>query len=213
MKRKTWFPWCMTTTSCLPNCHFPTVAWATSHNPLVFESSSSLPCRTTKGRQARHWPIIRLLKHSNLATWSSLLPQCFNRKHEHLPNSEAAMTESSNLSRLSSQWCILSALALPLVRLSVWYVGMRQPMFYIWWFILQPFPPAKAIFTGIAILLSVWFLFISDILIVMTCEHFRWLRTLAPIMTLSSSCSNRSNTLYPTLISIPESLRWDLWWR
>jgi len=194
----------VTTTSYCPNYHFPTVAWPTSHNPLIFESSLSLPCRTTKGRQAWHWPIIHLPKCSNLATQSSLLPQCFNRKHEHSPNSEATMIESWNLSRLLSQWCILSALAPPSVRLSVWYVRMHQPMFYIWWFILQPFPPAKAIFTGIAILLSVWSLFISDILIVMTCERIRQSRTSAPIMTLSLSCSKWLNTLCPASIFILE---------
>jgi len=48
------------------------------------------------------------------------------------PNSEAAMAESSNLSRVSFQCCMLSPLAPPSVKLwLVWYIGRRRQIFYI----------------------------------------------------------------------------------
>jgi len=78
----------------LSDNRFSLVIWPISHNPLVFEYSSSLPCRTIKSRRARHWPATHSPKNSRIATRPSLLPHCFKSKHEHSPNSEGVMAKS-----------------------------------------------------------------------------------------------------------------------
>src|SRR5260221_11185523 len=55
----------------------------------------------------------------------------------------------------------------------------------------QPFPPAKVIFAGFAILLAVRSFLLSYVYILVTCKCVRRSRTSAPAMMLSSICSNR----------------------
>jgi hypothetical protein len=55
----------------------------------------------------------------------------------------------------------------------------------------KPFPPAKLIFAGFAILLAVRSFLISYVYILVTCQCVRRSRTLAPAMMFSSIFSNR----------------------
>jgi hypothetical protein len=85
----------------MSNNRFPTATWVTNYNPLVFKSSSSLPCRTTKSRRARLWLATHSPTSSKIASQSSpLLPYLKSRRGRSV-NSEEAIIESLNRSGVS----------------------------------------------------------------------------------------------------------------
>lgn len=86
-------PSATTSESCCSNYLFPTAVWLTRPNPLIFESLSSLPCRTIRTRPVPRWPATRSPKSSRVAIQSSRSPPCFRHKHERSEDSDEAMAE------------------------------------------------------------------------------------------------------------------------
>jgi hypothetical protein len=72
----------------------PFLIWQIPHNPLISESCSSAPCKTTRNRRAQHWPDIHSPGNSRAAIRSTPFSLSFNSKHRHLLTFEEATAKS-----------------------------------------------------------------------------------------------------------------------
>jgi hypothetical protein len=91
-------------------------------------------------------------------------------------------------------------------------IGLARQQWFFWTLpvlmcVRQPFPPARAIFAGFAILLGVRTISLSVSFVrMLTIPHIRRLRTLAQASMHSSTYSSASETSFNDLIYIPRSL-------